>query len=975
MHIMSHLAPTSISTLSMVSRRFYNLVTTPHAWRAAFSRFFPGQAAISDILQSVGAQDVNQVQLEQRSFARLTSSASWRSEYIYRTRLLRSLARGKPSFISSGHGASTSPTSAANNANAVVTYSSYLSSVVNHIAATWDNGRKSPRFIHGTDETGAACTSDPNIGKIDNWGHADVQSLPQFSDVFFGELPSGMGDGPTGLPNVMDVSQPFGMIYGAGFPGGRAYYRATDEQRGRFLVTSIERSDHTLGIPSLPTADEAYSAVWIAHTNAMPIMSGGFIGLMTASTLGVVTSFALGVDSSRGARLGRGQMTARWVICPGVPIIALCVDEQYNEQRKENERIWAVALNALGEVYYMIDSPDFTTVSSNVAGQEPALNAWKVGRTAQWKLVEQSRRVAREDPYGEFTIQGSYSPRSSTVSMKLSKEQVVAETREVESFLKFRPSYFRKVCDGWDMQRKLEVDFAGDDGRNAGESIFSVLCGQNDSEPSIRRFTRCKVPEASLNDYPMPRTPPTSSPKSNMASLFGGGAVATDSEQLHSNQFETKQNDQMPNVMHLPQGKVREEWHTSILTLAEYPDMEITALCTDLSNFATTTVNEDSLDASTVTIKGTKALSSPSPTTPIPGLRARFLAVGTNSGLVVVFDMRGPQSRNPALTNELRPLRIIVTESPQISCLAMSALYLVHGGNDGLVQAWDVLASTTQPVRTLNSRFSSRARRRLVQAEASIQGVGTNLYAAGAIVIDPDPSVLRGMVSLGTHLRYWSYSSSTTNQRRSKKRRSRRSTHHSSNGGPERHTSGGKLKDYIATEQEELRQEKLRRAKHDAFLQGRFGVGIGGLNEQEMLRYAQMVSAESYQQESERRASDIGYSADTSPASTHSAWSSDSTITRNANSHAASLQPQFDTGIFEQDLEEAIRLSLLDGTNEHGQSPTATTSRFEVPITYKAKKNKGTRSNCSSPSSQTDSMAAADDLDLALKLSLAYQEH
>ena len=91
---------------------------------------------------------------------------------------------------------------------------------INHIHAVFSTGKKSPRFMHGTDETGTACTSDPNIGKVDNWGLTDPQALPQFSDLFTGEQPYGNGDGPTGLPNCMDLSQPFGMVYGEGFPGG-----------------------------------------------------------------------------------------------------------------------------------------------------------------------------------------------------------------------------------------------------------------------------------------------------------------------------------------------------------------------------------------------------------------------------------------------------------------------------------------------------------------------------------------------------------------------------------------------------------------------------------------------------------------------------------------------------------------------------------------------------------------------------------
>ena len=192
--------------------------------------------------------------------------------------------------------------------------------------------------------------------------------------------------------------------------------------------------------------------------------------------------------------------------------------------------------------------------------------------------------------------------------------------------------------------------------------------------------------------------------------------------------------------------------------------------------------------------------SSPSE---IPGHRGRFLAIGTTAGIVCLWDMRGNVSPDPDAINVVTPIRMIYTDSPQISSLALTSLYLVHGGNDGLVQAWDPLASTTQPIRTLNSRFSSRARRRLVQAQASVQGVGNNYYAASTIVLDPDPTALRGMVSLGTHLRYWSYSSTSADaykstKRRQLNRRSERGSNGAANDQKFSHTGRGALKDYIS---------------------------------------------------------------------------------------------------------------------------------------------------------------------------------
>ena len=1017
-HILSHLPAASLSAVSLVSRRFYSLVTTPHAWRIAFSRFFPGQDAVPSGLPSQAnrrdsdSNEREQLRSEQRFFTRLTALSSWRNEYILRTRLLRSLGRGKPAQIAPGHGASSRAISAANNANAVVTYNSQLFAAVNHIHAVFNSGKKSPRFIHGTDETGSACTSDPNIGKIDNWGLSDPQALPQFADLFIGDQPHGAGDGPTGLPNSMDLSQPFGMIYGEGFPGGSTYFRSSEEMRGRFLSLPPNLADYDAGIPNVPALTEAISSVWIAKSNAVPSTTDGLIGIITGSTLGIVSAYSLGADTPHGRRIGRGQMTAQWVLCPGVPIIGIKVDESYNLKRKASHRIWAVVLNALGEVFYLSETPSFGLVDVQSDEHETVKYAWLSGRSAYWQLVEPSRRVAKDDPYHENEIHGSYSPRSSSTALRLSKTQIVAETKEIEKFLKYRPAHFRKICEGWDMLRKVEVDFAGDDGNGAGEAVFVIKCGIDDGQDAkIRRFTRWKSEQASFEEYPQPKTPPMAPKAVTMASLFGGSTTISPPRDMSpqrspmmsvfggikvTSPARAISPDQASTPASLTKGSVAlvEEWRSSNLSFMDRANVELTACAIDTSTYALLTVDEDPLQ----TVNGDSTISSPfatpsdegtSSAAQIPGHRARFLAVGTKTGAVILWNMRGPQSSNSTITNELQPVRTIQTDSPEISCLAVSALYLIHGGNDGLVQTWDPLASTLQPVRTLNSKYSSRARRRLIQAQASVQGVGINLYAAGAIALDPDPTVLRGMVSLGTHLRYWSYSSSGADQYQSKKRRLRRSNERGSNGGPDRFTNTGRgaLMDYIATEQEELRHEKARRSREEARLRGRFGVGLGGLSEDEALKYAEMISAEAFQKDEERRVGDAGYAADGGEGSAiQSGWSTSNTVTPEGSVQGKSLSTmQYKTDEhLNHDVEEAIRLSLMDGVDSGGRSPRDKSSgAYEIPITYKAKKSRRSASS-SPPNSHASKSRAqiqsansskhaveADDLEFALQLSLA----
>jgi hypothetical protein len=1005
-HILSHLPAASLSAVSLVSRRFYNLVTTPHAWRVAFSRFFPGQDAVDN--GNGNASQSNRrgsdqeardhLRAEQRFFTRLTALASWRSEYILRTRLLRSLTRGKPQQPARGPSGSNRANNAVHNANAVMTYNSQLFSTVSHIHAVFDNGKKGPRFIHGADDAGTACLSDPTLGKVGNWGLSDPQSLPQFSDLFPGDTMYGLGDGlVVGTPNVMDVSQPFGMVYGEGFPGGQAYFRSSEEMKGRFLSRPAGQSEPQAGIPKVPESTDSICAVWIAKSSAVPSTTDGLVGIMTGSSSGIATTYSLGADNlradnPRNSRLQRGEITARWVLSPGVPIISLSVDESYNIERKAAGRIWAVALNALGEVFYLTDSFQRANPEIGITLTQDVISrlAWDTGRNAAWKLVEGTRRIAREDPYKAADFDGSYSPKSFSKNMKLSKEQLATEARELETFIKYRPAHFQKVCEGWDMQRLLEVDFAGDDGGNgAGENIIVIRRGIPGSDPAqVKRFTRMLSQPASSDNYPAPKLVNVAFRNTN-PSLFGGGPMKTPaSPATSSSPVSLTSSGSKPAMSSLV-----EEWRSSILGWQGSQSVEVSTSAIDSSTYALLGVSEDPIIIMNGDSSASSAFSTPleveGPSVgKIPGYRARFIAVGTKSGTVFVWNMRGPHSSNPAIVNELQPIRSIHTDSPQISCLALSALYLVHGGNDGLVQAWDPLASTLQPIRTLHSRFSSRARRRLIQAEASVQGVGINLYAAGAIVLDPDATALRGMVSLGTHLRYWAYSSTAADEVSSKKRRLRRSQERGNNGSPDKyiHTGRGALMDYIANEQEDLKKEKERREREQERLHGRFGVGLAGLTEEEALRLAEMVSQESFMKDEERRLIDSVNSPprDITPPP-ESAWSSNNVTPEGSVIAGPVHSPYIKDDELDRDLEEAIRLSLLDGVNGEGSSPPRRGSS-DYDVLFVVKKKQSRRSPSTSPSTSQASKnrrrragkqkesIAVDDLDFALQLSLAEEQ-
>lgn len=937
-----------------MSKRFYALVTTPHAWRMAFLRYFPGQDVMvrsADKEARNGQEDPDLVRTELRYFSRLSPLASWRSEYLLRTRLLRSVSRGKPGTNIGGVGSSAKSSQLGKRSSAVLTYNSKLPWTVSNLHAVFSNGKKPPKVLSGTAALAVGTSSDPTIGKVDKWGLDDPFAFAQLDEIVPDLEPYALvGDGPAAVPNVMDVSQPYGILGGEGFPGGRAYYRATSEIRGRYLGHDNTIIDMVPDIPKIPELSEAICSVWIAKSPAVTAATQSMVGMMTGSSLGVVTAYALSFESG-GSRYSNGEITAKWVLSPGVPIVAIRIDDNYSQRRRLLGRVWAVVLNALGEVYYLRDIP--IPPVKKTKGEDPTRTAWMSGRTAYWELVESTRRRARADEFDKNAVRGAYSPRSPSNRMNLSKDQVIAEAREIEKFLRHKPSHFRKACEGWDMRRKLEVDFAGGDDDGAGEGIFVITCGLDKGEPAgITRYTRKALARGIADaDARSEEVAYQCEAEATADSIFGG---LTSEAALR--QTPTKNNAGFPGSSEVeadPWGQGAEEWAVSAYELKSNFSAEITASAADATTYAVMAAFEDPL----LTGSGTSTADSPTAkhnAAEVPGRRARLFAVGTDTGAVYVWNMRSAEMRTA-----VQPLRCIQTDSPEISCLALSALYIIHGGSDGLVQAWDPLASMLEPVRTLNAKSSGRVPRHIVNANPVLRHA--DYSAVGAIYLDPDPAVLRGVLSFGTFIRYWAYNS--TQHGTGRKRRVRHSDVH---GRLASRRLYGTVSSYIAAEEAELRREREHRAKEQVRLRNRFGVGLGDLTEEEAIKYAEMISQESYMMDEQRRfsASDTGSAADMgeTASSSGSSMSSADTLTpepsvsgRSPTGAGPSTLPALDEETeddYEAQIQRAIRLSLMEGVNDAGQSPHGNSSGdFGFPVTVREKTKKGRTSSGSLPTS------------------------
>lgn len=863
-HIMSHLDGDSQAAMSMVSKRFHALVTSPHAWQMAFIRSFPGHTAMAKpfgeaacAVQEQSLMDV--VRAEARIFTRLMPLPSWRGEYLIRTRLLQSLARGRPNTSLGaikvpgefGGYSITHPT-------AVHTYRSGLPWTITNLHAVFPDRKKGLRAMHGSSNFCFGTISNPSRGRVEAWGSRDDFRFTQVHEIA-PHLPLyGRGSGYAVLPNVMDVSQPYGMVGGEGFLGGRAAWRATGELHSHYLTPPRENwammGDRT--IPRIPADDEAISSVWIAKSAAVPSATSTMVGIMTGSTLGVLTTYGLRDDSAGVALLSDGNITARWVLSPGVPIVALEVDDAYSLRRKSLGRVWAVALNALGEVFYLRETP--TPVTRRNMPPNPLRAAWHAGRTARWELVERTRRAAWPDVLEKHEDAAEF-PRSSSNAQHLSEVQLWAEAREINDSFAHTPTYFNDICDGWDMQRQLQVDFAG-------ESIFVIDCGKGQHKSvKVTRYTQ---------------------------PLTAASAVTA--------------------------------WAATDFSLEGHQSANITASAIDRSRFALLCPFEE---PKRTVDPDARSPRSRHPTTEMLGRRCRLLAVGTKSGVVVAWDMRDPS------TSTVKPLRIIQTESPEVSCLAVSALYLLHGGSDGLAQAWDPLASTLEPVRTLNARASARIRNLRITDNHSQEAAARD-PTIRAIHLDPNPTVLRGVLSFGSFVRYWSYS--TSNDAPGRRRR----------GLPAENCIimecqcplCDEFYDQTEPDSVDLQFDEQQQSGDLCPLHAEFQLGFSDMTEQEAISYAQMISEETFAMDEQRRQSPSDATVMLSGAGS----SASRTVTSDPcmageSSHAGPSEPTMarrDDNTSEQLIQGALRLSLHD-----------------FPIRYKVRKNKNTRKRLTSPSS------------------------
>jgi hypothetical protein len=360
-----------------------------------------------------------------------------------------------------------------------------------------------------------------------------------------------------------------------------------------------------------------------------------------------------------------------------------------------------------------------------------------------------------------------------------------------------------------------------------------------------------------------------------------------------------------------------EEWRSSTLSFGGRKKFRLTAVAMDCSKFATMTLSED---------------PSKVPVESISGRRGRYMAAGTDAGVIYVWDVRSSMPRSVETTTCLSPLRVMHTDSPQISSLAMTALYLVHGGSDGLVQVWDPLASKTEPIRTLWTRPRGSGLQAILGLQSGLPAaLEVNMLAAGAAMLHPDPTVLSGVVGIGTYVHPWSFV--TGSSKAGGKRRRRRASGSGSRTPSSQQVRRAHLVNVIEEEvQEALAEQKAIRRERQRLI-SRFG--SGWLGEDDEMQLALMLSQETFEREAKESSG------------------GDSPTDARGSSLADESGSGADAGGFdEEDISEAIRRSLREWETSEASSPAG-------PVTPSSSAKKAGAANWSTGSPRAGGSAAA----------------
>lgn len=217
----------------------------------------------------------------------------------------------------------------------------------------------------------------------------------------------------------------------------------------------------------------------------------------------------------------------------------------------------------------------------------------------------------------------------------------------------------------------------------------------------------------------------------------------------------------------------------------------------------------------------------------VPGKGARFFATAHESNEVRVWNVR---SKDDVVV----PLHVIPFSS-EIRSLSLTSMVVVIGGSDGVVLAFHTLDGTF--LRVINSRFAGRARR--LQEQQQYEAIN-NHYAASQIIIDSDPFSIRGAVAVGAHVRFFDFEPRGPDASPGRvKRKGLAKKRHTPLGLSTSPGGSRFLQEDIAVDVAQMAQDTKRHEEQNRQFARINGDMMADLTEAEMIEYVTMISADS----------------------------------------------------------------------------------------------------------------------------------
>ncbi|KAK6539871.1 hypothetical protein TWF694_008710 [Orbilia ellipsospora] len=796
-HIIAYLDPPSLLSLTLTNQYFHKLISSPHTWRLLFLQWFPDSKG--QFTPLTAPPDPAQAKLHPEDL----ETNHWRTEAILRSRLLRNLNKARPELREAGNrstsGTYVEPQFKSTHLktipkSVIMSMMHLIQPPITHLYANFDDEplkpnekvNNSPPDYHPIP---SFRTCNVGNGQASVWspGNGMFKTEEESGTMVFTRYERSQHTLGTSF-DVMEIVD----IHQNGASSFAVIGRRWGENRINLLcgfrLGSGERMDYPLSHEQNHALVGIGTGVWIADlagygavpgvgleetsdkedqeepedgegeairdieapnssgspksknkTIRVPKASGVFteygLGLVYTTSEGEVHMF--GVDTSplapgheihRTLELSR---MAKWKISPRCALISVKVDNDYSPEKRALGRPWCVVQNIVGEIWTFSGDPN------------PPPQFQESGLSEEEETVADLDRADNEienGPIGDDLSVMDHIERNAAW-MRIRQELAAgykairdAAADEEKRRIAQHVQGHWTLMEGTRVERPISGFYLDDLYRDTG-----LIVGDNEN---IQQLKLPWVLEVDFGGYNVITFSTTSTEERRVQGF-----------RYRLNTHFTEKKPELPEAEILGSqafaGSI-DDWSKTRLRIPKSGE-EIFDQGKNPQNITTITMDQSHL-ARTMPI---------SPNDNTVGGNARLLAVGTNHGRVLVFNIRGnPAKRSSDLLTPMRVCKLPGT--PNITCIAVTSLAVIVGANNGAISVFDPLGSSTEPVRKIVHAMTIDAKKDYF-ARTSQYGWGRteqeNTWqeetSAYRICVDPNARNWRGAAILGCNILYW----------------------------------------------------------------------------------------------------------------------------------------------------------------------------------------------------------------------------